>query len=132
MDHNGFLAWIDRYEQAWRTAGTDGLGALFTHDAVYRHSPYAEPIVGLPAIAVSWEAERDGPDEAFALTHEVVAVDGDTGVARAVVRYGDPLRQEYTDLWIVRFAADGRAREFEEWPSWPGAPWSASGQSTQR
>lgn len=61
----------------------------------------------------------------------MVAVDGDTGVARVVVRYGDPLRQEYTDLWVVRFASDGRAREFEEWPFWPGASWSAGGTQAE-
>ncbi len=130
MDHDGLLAWIDGYEHAWRTAGTAGLSELFTDDAIYLNSPYEEPIVGLPAITVAWEAGRDGPAEVFTLSVEVVAVDGDTGVARAVVRYGEPLDQEYTDLWVVRFATDGRAREFEEWPFWPGAPWLADGPST--
>lgn len=125
MDHDDLLRWIDHYERAWRTAGTVGLARLFTQDAVYRHSPHAEPLRGLSAIAASWEAERDGPDEVFTLTREVLAVDGDTGVARVVVRYGDPRSQEYTDLWVVRFALDGRAREFEEWPFWPGAAWSS-------
>jgi ketosteroid isomerase-like protein len=125
MDHQQLLRWIDGYEAAWRTAGTAGLAGLFTPQATYRHSPYAEPVVGLENIAASWEAERDGPDEVFTMTREVVAVDGDTAVARVVVRYGEPLRQEYTDLWVLRFAADGRVREFEEWPFWPGAPWSS-------
>jgi hypothetical protein len=51
-----------------------------------------------------WEAERDGPDEAFRMTSEVVAADGDTAVVRVQVSYGDPVRQEFRDLWIVRFA----------------------------
>jgi hypothetical protein len=41
-------------------------------------------------------------------------------VVRVDVQYGPPDRHEYRDLWIVRFAADGRCREFEEWPFWPG------------
>jgi ketosteroid isomerase-like protein len=131
MDHHELLGWIDGYERAWRTPGTAGLADLFAPDATYRHSPYAEAVVGLEALARSWEAERDGPDEVFTMTREVVAVDGDTGVARVVVRYGDPLRQEYTDLWVVRFASDGRAREFEEWPFWPGASWSAGGTQAE-
>jgi ketosteroid isomerase-like protein len=69
--------WVARYERAWRTAGTDGLSALFTDDAVYLRDPYAEPIRGLRAIAEFWEAERDGPDEVFTLTAEVVAEQGD-------------------------------------------------------
>jgi hypothetical protein len=43
------------------------------------------------------------------------------------VSYGDPVRQEYRDLWIVRFAGDGRCASFEEWPFWPEQPDSASG-----
>ena len=62
-----------------------------------------------------WETEREGPDEVFQMTREIVAVEGDTAVARLEVRYGDPVDQEYRDLWIMRFAEDGRCRSFEEW-----------------
>ena len=113
-------AWIAAYERAWRTAGTESLGALFTEDATYRMSPYEEPATGLPAIAELWEREREGPDEPFEMGSEVVAVEGGTAVVRVEVRYGGSDRLEYRDLWIVRFASDGRCREFEEWPFWPG------------
>jgi ketosteroid isomerase-like protein len=110
--------WIDDYETAWRTAGTDGLADLFTPDATYSQGPYRDPVVGLPAIAGMWQAERDGPDERFDMVAEVVAVEGDTAVARVSVRYHDPAR-EYRDLWIMRFAEDGRCRSYEEWPFSP-------------
>ncbi len=113
------LAWVDRYEQAWRTAGTEGLGGLFTDEAEYLVTPYDEPVRGLGAIRQFWDEDRDGPDEVFTMSAEVVACSGSTGVARVVVLYGDPLAQEYLDLWVVRFAADGRAERFEEWPFWP-------------
>jgi hypothetical protein len=71
-----------------------------------------------------WEAEREGPDEVFTLESRILAMDGDTAVARARVLYGSPVRQEYTDLWVIEFDADGRCRSFEEWPFWPGKPWS--------
>ncbi|MFD4193655.1 nuclear transport factor 2 family protein [Amycolatopsis thermoflava] len=74
---------------------------------------------GLPAIAAMWEAERTGPDEDFRMTSEPVALDGDTAVVRVEVTYGEPTRQQYRDLWIIRFAGDGRCRAFEEWPFWP-------------
>lgn len=45
-------------------------------------------------------------------------------MARVRVRYGDPVTQEYADLWVLRFAADGRCAEFEEWAYWPGKSWS--------
>jgi mannose-6-phosphate isomerase-like protein (cupin superfamily) len=113
------LGWVDGYQRAWRTAGTDGLPDLFTDDAEYRGSPYDAPVVGLAAISEMWDEDRSGPDEVFTMTAEVVACQGDTGVARVQVRYGEPLVQEYLDLWVVRFAADGRADRFEEWPFWP-------------
>jgi ketosteroid isomerase-like protein len=117
--------WLAGYEAAWRAAGTEGLAAIFTDDASYRHSPYEEPAVGLDAIRRMWDQDRDGPDEIFTLATDIVAVDGSTAVVRAEVRYGEPLRQEYRDLWIMRLGDDGRCSWFEEWPYWPGRPYSA-------
>ena len=117
--------WVAAYEAAWRASGTAGLAEIFTVDAVYLHSPYGEPVVGLDAIRRMWDEDRDGPDEVFALATGILAVDGDTAVVRAEVRYGDPLRQEYRDLWVLRLDDDGRCRWFEEWPYWPGRPYSA-------
>jgi len=118
VDHDDVLDWVSAYERAWRSPGTGALADLFTEDASYLQGPYHDPVVGLPAIAVMWEAQRDGPDEAFDMSREVVAVDGDTAVVRLEVRYGRPVHQVWRDLWIVRFA-DGRCRWFEEWPIAP-------------
>src|SRR5262245_61806024 len=101
-------AWIAAYERLWRTAGTDALTELFAEDATYSTAPYAQPHVGIDALRKLWDKEREGPDEVFTMSHEVVAVDGDTAVARLEVRYGDPVKQEWRDLWIMHFGADGR------------------------
>jgi mannose-6-phosphate isomerase-like protein (cupin superfamily) len=119
-----FLRWVDGYERAWRSPGTEALAELFAADASYLQSPYAEPHVGLDAIRGMWEQQRDGPDESFTMKRDVVSVSGDVGVARVEVFYGDPVVQEYRDLWLVRFDGRGRAVHFEEWPFWPGHPWS--------
>jgi uncharacterized protein (TIGR02246 family) len=124
-DRPAVRRWVEDYERAWRTAGTEQISELFTTDATYLHSPYEEPIVGLDAIRGMWDGERDGPSEMFTLSTEVVAVDNQTAVVRAEVRYGDPVRQEYRDLWILQFEADGRCSWFEEWPYWPGRSYSA-------
>jgi ketosteroid isomerase-like protein len=122
-DRSGVETWIGAYERAWRSAGADSLAELFTEDATYRMSPYEKPAIGLEAIGKLWERERTGPDEEFEMRHRIVAVDDDIAVVRIEVDYaGDA---EYRDLWIVRFAADHRCREFEEWPFWPGQPISA-------
>jgi uncharacterized protein (TIGR02246 family) len=124
-DRSAVSRWLAGYEAAWRAPGTDGLARLFTDDATYLQSPYGQPVTGLDAIKHMWEAERDGPDEVFTLATDILAVDGPTAVIRARVGYGDPLRQEYRDLWVIRFAEDGRCRWFEEWPYWPGRPHTA-------
>ena len=126
MERQPVLDWIDRYERAWRAEGTGTLPGLFTEDATYLQSPYEAPKVGLREIAVMWDDERSGPDEQFTMSRELVAVDGDTAVARVLVRYGDPLRQEYLDLWVIRFASDGRVERFEEWPYWPDRGYTPS------
>jgi ketosteroid isomerase-like protein len=139
-DHTTVKRWVAGYELAWRTTRTDGLAALFTADATYLHSPYEQPVVGLHAIRQMWDKDRDGADEIFALATDVLAVEGDTAVVRAEVRYGDPIRQEYRDLWILRLTDDGRCAWFEEWPYCPGVPtlpamtppWGNSGVSRCR
>ena len=112
--------WITDYERAWRTPGTALLRDLFTDDASYQQTPYDVPILGLIDIASMWEEEREGPDEVFTVTSEVVAVEGETAVVRVQVEYGDPVTQEYLDLWVIRFNPNGRCVSFEEWPFWPG------------
>ena len=126
MDRAQLTKWLKGYERAWRAPGTEALSALFAEDATYSTGPYENPHRGVDAIARMWEAERLGPGEEFQMSSEIVAVDGDTGVARIEVRYGTPKDKDYRDLWVVRLNDDGLCSQFEEWPFWPpeqpGAP----------
>lgn len=119
MDRKDLGGWIARYERVWRTPGTEALAELFTADASYRNGPYAEASRGLAEIAALWEAGREGPDEPFEISAEPVAVEGAVGVARVEVAYGDPVVQEYRELWVVTLDEDGLCSSFEEWPYWP-------------
>jgi len=122
MDRRAVEAWLEEYEGLWRTPGTDGLADLFTPDASYLPSPWAQPISGLEAIARFWDDERRGPDEEFSMATEVVAVDGGTAVVRVSVEYAGSDGGRWRDLWVVRLARDGRCSSFEEWPFAPGQP----------
>lgn len=119
MGRDRFEDWIKRYERAWRTAGTDGLDELFSESASYSTAPFDRPFEGLAAISLMWEAEREGPDEEFELHSSLIAVDGDTAVARVEVRYGKPRECTYRDIWVIELDREGRCRRFEEWPFWP-------------
>jgi hypothetical protein len=119
-------SWVDAYESAWRTEGTEALDQLFAREADYSTGPYERAHLGLGAIKEMWEAERQGHDETFTMHREIVAVDGDTAVVRVTVHYEEPRQQEYRDLCVIRFDGEGRCVHFEEWPFWPagtgGAP----------
>jgi hypothetical protein len=123
MDRSDVERWIDGYQRAWRTAGTGGLGDLFSPDASYLPSPWADPVEGLAAISRFWDEERDGPDEPFTMRREILTVDGATAVVRVSVDYDGPgatAGQRWRDLWVLRFDAEGRCVAFEEWPFAPG------------
>ena len=122
MDRSAVEQWVADYERLWRMRGIDRLAELFAPDATYLPSPWARPIDGLDAIAQFWEAEREGADEDFSMSSEVVALDGDTAVIRVVVEYGASDDGRWRDLWVLRFAGDGRCSSFEEWPFAPGQP----------
>jgi hypothetical protein len=120
MDRTEVGRWIDAYEKAWRSPGTDQLAMVFAPEVTYRTSPWDEPVKGLDDLARLWEHERAGPDERFTMESEVVAVEGRTAVVRVSVDYEDPAVGRWRDLWVLQFAPGGRCAVFEEWPFAPG------------
>ena len=126
MDRDGVMTWVAHYERVWRDGDVDGVARLFTEDARYRRSPYEKSEVGHAAIRAFWLADDGQP---FTMTAEPVAVEGRNAVVRLEVRYGEPEPQDYRDLWVLRFADDGRVEDFEEWAYWPGKPYTAASQA---
>jgi ketosteroid isomerase-like protein len=120
------MRWVAGYERAWRAGDRQAVMTLFTEDARYRTSPYEEPKVGHEAIQAFW-LEDEGVTVTVAA--EPVAVEGRDAVVRLEVHYGGRRNQEYRDLWVLRFADDGRVEEFEEWAYWPGRSYSAEAES---
>jgi ketosteroid isomerase-like protein len=122
MDRNQVMLWVDSYVKAWREEDVSAVERLFTEDAQYRTSPYEEPKVGHDAIKGFWLVDAG---ELFTAVAEPFAVERQQAVVRVEVRYGEPVSQEYRDLWLLKFADDGRVRDFEEWAYWPGKPYTA-------
>ncbi len=127
MDRDDVMRWVGEYERAWRDGDLDALDALFADDLAYRVSPYEESM-SLVALKDIW---LDDEAEVFAANAWPIAVDGRDAVVRVDVSYGDPVRQEYRDIWLLRFAEDGRVDDFEEWAYWPGKAYSASSESAE-
>jgi len=116
VNRDSVMQWVAGYERAWREGDRDAIADLFAEDARYYTSPDADAEVGHAAVRALCLRDQG---ETFTVRAEPVAVEGRDAVVRLRVRYGDPVRQEYCDLWVLRFAAAGRVEYFEEW-YWPG------------
>ena len=117
MDEAALQRWLDSYVGAWKTYDEGAIGALFSEDAEYRYHPWDQPIRGQPAIVANWLEERDDPDS-WTAGYRPWAVDGDRAVAVGVSRYYGADRatveREYHNVFLCRFDAEGRCREFTE------------------
>ncbi|MFF2272368.1 nuclear transport factor 2 family protein [Agromyces sp. NPDC058136] len=105
-------AWVDGYLRAWRSNDPAEIGALFTDDAVYLTAPDAAPRRGRAAIVAGWVDDADAPGEwsfEWHLVHETSAL----AIVQGRTAY--PAERDYLNLWVIRFAPDGRASEFTEW-----------------
>jgi hypothetical protein len=104
--------WIDGYRRAWESNDPGDIRAIFTEDAEYRTEPYAVPWVGHDEIVTSWLDAKDEPGETTFSWGPLVVSDELAVVQATTVYSGGPV---YSNLWVIRLAADGRATEFTEW-----------------
>ena len=117
MDTAAVAAWLDSYSQAWGTYDAEQIGALFSADAVYWYDPFTDPLRGREAIVADWLRDRDEAGT-YEGAYRPVLVAGDQAVARGYSRYfntNGSVRDEYDNLFLLRFDADGRCAEFREW-----------------
>jgi ketosteroid isomerase-like protein len=119
MNHADVQAWLDRYVEAWRANDRTTIEALFTDDAVYGYRPWdsdESTVRGSSAIADSWLEEPDAPGS-WDAQYEPFAVEDDRAVALGWSRYSataDHPERTYHNAYVMRFAPDGRCREFHE------------------
>jgi hypothetical protein len=118
MDRASVQRWLDAYVNAWRANTREPIVALFTDDVVYRFAPYgnANERHGIDAVADEWLREPDAPDS-WEAHYEPFAVDGDRAVATGWSNYvatDTEAARRYHNVFLMRFAADGRCAEFTE------------------
>ena len=74
--------------------------------------PTRPAIEGRDAIIRDWLDRADKPG-GWTARFDVLAVDGDVAVVQGEVDYDD--EDDFANLWVIKFAEDGRCREFTEW-----------------
>lgn len=121
MDRAGVERWIEAYRQAWRTDAPDDIAALFTDDATYKPYPWPREAAGWEGrerIVANW-IDRGDSRIGWRFDHRILAVEGDTAVIEGWTYYdrgeGEAWDEAYANIWLVRFADDGRAHRFTEW-----------------
>jgi hypothetical protein len=117
MDRPTFQRWLDDYVAAWKSYDPAAIGALFSENAEYRYHPQDQAVVGREAIVASWLEGRDEPGT-YDAKYEPLAIDGDVHVAHGTTSYFDAnrqLRDQYCNIYVCRFDADGRCSGFTEY-----------------
>lgn len=106
--------WIEQYKTAWASNRPEDIRAMFTDDASYAGTPSdSSPWRGVDAIVEGWLRNADEPDT-YTFEYEVLSDTGDLAFVQGLTTYLDE-RPTYDNLWVIRFADDGRATEFTEW-----------------
>lgn len=102
---------MDGYRQAWESNDPADISALFTEDALYYTAPFREPWRGRDAIVEGWIGRKDEPGTTT-FTWEPVSDTRELAIVQGVTTYPD---EKFSNLWVIRFGADGKCREFTEW-----------------
>ena len=104
--------WMNGYLRAWESNDPDDVRALFAPHAKYLYEPFGTPFEGQETIVTEWLKRADEPGDASFTWAPLVETD-DVSIIQGEARYkGD---RNYSNLWVIRFADDGRATEFTEW-----------------
>ncbi len=118
-DRAAVQRWLDAYVRAWKAYDEVEIADLWAEDATWLY-PFGTRAHGRAPITAEWMAEQHlfvhgGYDAAY----EPIAIDGSIVVCHGRTRFFDPAtgttRAEYDNIWVLRFAADGRCAEFHEW-----------------
>jgi ketosteroid isomerase-like protein len=119
VDRQQFQDWLYRYVEAWKTYDPEKIGALFSEDAEYRYHPQDEAERGRNTIVSNWLEQRDDPGT-YDAQYEPLAIDADgTHIAHGWSRYftapGGEMRDEYWNIYVLRFNDAGECTNFTEY-----------------
>ena len=106
-------AWMDGYVLAWSSNDPDHIKALFTEDAVYDPQTEGGEWEGIDEIVENW-LDIDDSEENWDFEWLPLVETEDLAVVTGRTRYSEP-EVSYRNLFVIRFADDGRCYDFTEW-----------------
>jgi ketosteroid isomerase-like protein len=122
LTRDQFAAWLERYLQAWRSADPARIGELFSEDVTYSQDGGQSSIEGREAVVRDWLEAAYEPDASWEASYEPLAIEEQVHVAVGSTRYlrADGVREDFSNIFVIRFDDDGRCRDLREW--WMRAP----------
>lgn len=110
-------AWLRAYEQAWEQKDADAVAKLFTPNARYFETPYSAPFEGPAGVSEYWTRVTANQQD-IDFQYEVIAVDGNTGVATWSSKFktipdGTPV--ELNGAFVLDFDGSKRCVRLREW-----------------
>lgn len=121
LTRDEFAAWLGCYVEAWRSNDPQDIGALFSEGCSYSYRGGHTVVAGREAIVKAWLDEEE--QGSWKAAYEPLAIEDLVHVSIGWTRYFDESgmpRDEYSNIFVCRFDADGACSEFSEW--WMRAP----------
>jgi len=112
-----FQAWMKSYGKASRENDARASADLFSLDAKYYETPFAEPIIGRQAIFQYWNDGAQKLRDKQSI-FEILAVNDNLGIAHWQSKFTaieSEKRFVLDCLFIVDFDDEGLCRTFREW-----------------
>ena len=110
-------AWLDAYRAAWENRDPDAAARLFTADARYYETPYAEPFKGPDGVREYWaRVTADQRDVRF--TSEVVGIADGIGVATWNVHFtvaSNGAAVQLNGVFLLQFGTSDSCKVLREW-----------------
>ena len=132
ISNQDLTRWLEAYGAAWEGRDAGAAAALFTDDAQYQETPYAEPFVGRGGVSDYWSRVTAGQRD-VSFQFEPIAVSGSTGIAQWSAKFrsvsgdansgdansdganSDGVKVELNGVFVLEFADQAHVRSLREW-----------------
>lgn len=105
--------WMDGYVTAWASNDPEMITALFTADAVYDPQTAEGERHGIEEILEFW-LDRNDQEDNWDFEWLPLIENEELAVITGATTYLDP-PLTFRNLFVIRFAPDGRCHDFTEW-----------------